>query len=67
MVVGESLEAMRRLAGAMHPNGRGELGDLDAFLTLSKSFRGTGLTVTVEIVGEGSLPREHALSCINDF
>lgn len=60
-VVGESLEAMRRLVRAMHPIELGELGDLDAFRTLAESFRGTGLTVMVEIEGERSLPREHAL------
>ncbi|MFK4115144.1 sensor histidine kinase [Microbacterium sp. NPDC006705] len=60
-VVGESLEAMRRLVRAMHPIDLGELGDLDAFRTLAESFRGTGLTVMVEIEGERSLAREHAL------
>ena len=61
-LVGESLDAMRRLVRAMHPVELGTLGDSEAFHAVAEAFRGTGIDIRVSVEGEDvALPHEHSL------
>lgn len=61
-VVGDSLDALRRLVRAMHPVELGRLDDIEAFRAVARAFDGTSLDVSVTVAPEGaSLSRAHAL------
>lgn len=61
-LVGESLDAMRRLVRAMHPVELGMLRDAEAFQAVADAFRGTGIDIGVSIEGaDAALPREQSL------
>lgn len=61
-LVGESLDAMRRLVRAMHPVELGMLRDAEAFQAVADAFRGTGIDIGVSIQGaDAPLPREQSL------
>lgn len=61
-LVSESLEAMRRIVRAMHPVELGSLGDGEAFEAIAVAFRGTGITIDVQVEGHHRrLRHEHAL------
>ncbi|WP_119697855.1 sensor histidine kinase [Microbacterium halotolerans] len=61
-IVGESLDAMRRLVRAMHPVELSALGDAEAFGAVAEAFRGTGIDITVTVEGEDMpLPHEQSL------
>jgi signal transduction histidine kinase len=61
-LVGESLDAMRRLVRAMHPVELGALGDVEAFRAVAEAFRGTGIDIKVSVEGDDvPLPHEHSL------
>lgn len=61
-LVGESLDAMRRLVRAMHPVELGALRDADAFHAIADAFRGTGIDIRVVADGDDApLPHEHSL------
>lgn len=56
-LVGESLDAMRRLVRAMHPVELSTLGNAEAFRAVAATFRGTGLDIHVDIDGDDSTLR----------
>ncbi|WP_460945895.1 sensor histidine kinase [Okibacterium endophyticum] len=61
-VVGESLDAMRRLVRAMHPVELGTLRNAEAFHAVAEAFSGTGIDVRVSVEGDdAALTHEHAL------
>lgn len=61
-LVGESLDAMRRLVRAMHPVELSTLRNAEAFLAVAEAFRGTGIDIRVSIEGDDSaLSHEHSL------
>ncbi|MDF2046408.1 sensor histidine kinase [Microbacterium sp. Kw_RZR3] len=61
-LVGESLDAMRRLVRAMHPVELTTLRNAEAFRAVAEAFRGTGIDIRVSIEGDDSaLSHEHAL------
>lgn len=61
-LVGESLDAMRRLVRAMHPVELGMLRDAEAFHAVADAFRGTGIDIGVSIHGaDAPLPHEQSL------
>ncbi|GAA3647520.1 sensor histidine kinase [Microbacterium marinilacus] len=61
-LVGQTLDAMRRLVRAMHPVELGALRDAEAFHAVADAFRGTGIDIRVSVEGDdAALPREHSL------
>ena len=61
-LVGESLDAMRRLVRAMHPVELSTLRNAEAFRAVAEAFRGTGIDIRVFIEGDDSaLSHEHSL------
>lgn len=61
-LVGESLDAMRRLVRAMHPVELSTLRNAEAFRAVADAFRGTGIDIRVSIEGDDSaLTHERAL------
>ncbi|SMQ74879.1 sensor histidine kinase [Agreia sp. VKM Ac-1783] len=61
-LVGESLDAMRRLVRAMHPVELSTLGNAEAFRAVAEAFRGTGIDIRVAIEGDDSaLSHERSL------
>jgi signal transduction histidine kinase len=61
-LVGDSLDAMRRLVRAMHPVELSTLRNAEAFRAVAEAFRGTGIDIRVSIDGDDSaLSHEHSL------
>ncbi|WP_440710667.1 sensor histidine kinase [Herbiconiux sp. YIM B11900] len=54
-LVGESLDAMRRLVRAMHPVELSTLRNAEAFRAVAEAFRGTGIDIRVSIEGDDSV------------
>ncbi|MDO7882687.1 sensor histidine kinase [Salinibacterium soli] len=51
-LVGDSLDAMRRLVRAMHPIELGDVREVEAFRAVAEAFRGTGIDVQVDVTGD---------------
>lgn len=61
-LVGDSLDAMRRLVRAMHPVELGTLRDADAFRAVAAAFGGTGIEIAVSVDSDDEpLAHEHSL------